>query len=130
MELNTLRTVSLTKGRPDADMTDGQWQEYFSIMKQMTEQGDEKRMKLSTAGITINEHSVNGQSEYHGETSYVYYCQFINSVLATIRGNASMPPSHDYCFYIYQIADLLHFEHDRLNVVWLERDKCFEVWLK
>lgn len=121
--------MSLTKGKPDADMTNEQWQEYFSIMKQMIKQGKEKRMKFSTARMTINGYSVDGQSEYHGETSYAYYCQFINGILRTIRGNSSESPSHDYCFYIYQIADLLRFEHDRLNVIWRKKDKCFEVWL-
>lgn len=121
--------MSLTEGKPDADMTNEQWQEYFSIMKQMIHQGKAKRMKTCAAEITVNGYSIDVQSNYCGETSYAHYCQFINGVLRTIRGSSSEPPSHDYCFCIYQIADLLRFEHDKLNAIWRQKDKCFEVWL-
>lgn len=127
MKLDDFRHVSLTTGKPDSDMTDAQWQEYFSIMKLMTKQGKEKKMKSSSAKLIVNGYS--SECEYRGETSYARYCQFINSMLKTIRGNSSELPAHDYCFYIYQIADLLRFEHDNLKVVWRQNDKCFEVWL-
>lgn len=127
MKLDDLRHVSLTARQPQENMTDEQWQEYFAAMKLMVKQGKEKKMRSSSGKLVINGYSV--ECEYHGETSYTRYCQFINSVLKTIRGSRSELPAHDYCFFIYQIADLLRFEHDNLNVVWRPNDKCFEVWL-
>lgn len=108
-------------------MTNEQWQQYFYILKQIIPQGKEKRMKSRFFKSTVN--GVTENSEYSGETSYVYYCQFINGVLKTIRGSSCEPPQHDYCYFIYQIVDLLKFEHDRLNVVWKPHYDCFEVWL-
>lgn len=128
MKLDELSCVSLTARQPKSNMTDAEWQEYFSVMKLMVKQGTEKRMKSSSAKLIVNGYSTD--CEYHGETCYARYCQFINSVLKTIRGNSSEPPAHDFCFYIYQIADLLRFEHDKLNVIWRPIDKCFEVWLE
>lgn len=127
MKLNDLRHVSLTAMQPQENMTNEQWQKYFAVMKLIVKQGKEKKMKSSSENLVVNGCSI--ECEYHGETSYTCYCQFINSVLKTIRGSYSEPPAHDYCFFIYQIADLLRFEHDNLNVVWHPNDKCFEVWL-
>lgn len=84
-------------------------------------------MRTRFAKSTVN--GVAEQSEYSGETSYVYYCQFINNVLHTIRGTPNEPARKDYCYFIYQIADLLRFEHDRLCVAWKPETECFEVWL-
>ena len=127
MNLDDLQYVSSTAKCPPSNMTDKQWQQYFSLLKQMISQGSEKRMKSSFAKSTVN--GVAEQSKYSGETSYIYYCQFINSVLHTIRGTSSEPPRHDYCYFIYQIAELLRFEHDRLKVIWKPDYRCFEVWL-
>lgn len=127
MELNDLHQISLTAGKPDKNMTDDEWQQYFSAMKLLTTQSKQKYMKS-----TFPEMIVNGQVEqstYCGDTEYMYYCEFINSVLSAIRGNSSEPPQHDYCFFIYQIADLLRYEHDRLIVCYKPEYRCFEVWL-
>lgn len=32
-------------------------------------------------------------------------------------------------FYIYQIAELLKYEHDGLQAVWLEEERCFKLSL-
>lgn len=121
--------MNLTKGRPDVNMTNEQWQEYFFKMKQMVNQGEYEQMTSCAAAISTNGYLINIESENDDTVPYERYCQFINSILCTIRGSESEPPAHDYCFFIYQIADLLRFEHDRLNVIWLQNDKCFEVWL-
>lgn len=121
--------INCVNGKLDANTTNEQWQEYFAIMKQTIKQGREKRMKSCVAKIMVNGYSIDIFSHYDGETSYTSYCQFINGILRTIRGNSSNAPAHDYCFYVYQIADLLRFEHDKLNVIWRQEDKCFEVWL-
>lgn len=127
MELSNLRHVSLGAGKPDVNMTDEYWQQYFGILKAITTQSKNRRMKCSHAKTIVN--GKPDETVYHGETQYTNYCYFINSVLKTIRGYGKNPPQHDYCFFIYQIADLLRFEHDRLRTKWIPRYECFEVWL-
>lgn len=61
---------------------------------------------------------------YHGKTQYQCYCSFINSILSNLRSGGV-----DYCFYIYQISELLKYEHDRLQADWLQDEKCFELRL-
>lgn len=62
---------------------------------------------------------------YHGDTQYQYYCRYINDILWSIRHGKV-----DYCYYIYQIAELLRFEHDRLQAVYLEQEHCFRLSLR
>lgn len=125
--MDDLKYLSPSAKRPPSNMTDEQWQQYFAFMKNTISQSNERRMRTRFAKSTVN--GVAEQSEYSGETSYVYYCQFINNVLHTIRGTPNEPARKDYCYFIYQIADLLRFEHDRLCVEWKPEIECFEVWL-
>lgn len=124
MKLEELQYVSLTAGRPDYNMTDEKWQQRFAVMRLMTKQSRLKRMSASKANL-ISGHKDSEEFAYHGETLYSTYCSFINGVLSTIRVNGR----HDYCYYIYQITDLLRFEHDRLRTKYLPESGCFEVWL-
>lgn len=52
------------------------------------------------------------------------YSLFINSILSNIRSGGS-----DYCFKVSHIVDLLKYENDYLQVEWLDKHKCFKVWL-
>ena len=54
------------------------------------------------------------------ETSYD---DFLDSVLYAIRHGQI-----DYCYYIYQIVDLLKHEKN-LQSRWLEKEQQFRVWL-
>lgn len=123
MKIEELKEVSLTAKRPDKDMTDEKWQEYFGIMKTLTHQGNEKRMNSRTSPILINGYS-DGQFTYQNDTQWTKYKEFINSILSAIRQGEC-----DYCFYIYQIAELLRYEHDELRTKWLPDENCFQVWL-
>lgn len=123
MKLEELQTISLTAKKPDKDMTDKEWQEYFGIMKTLTHQVKEKRMSCRTFPILINGYSDN-QFTYQGDTQWTKYKEFINSILFAIRHGEC-----DYCFYIYHIAELLRYEHDNLRTKWLPDDNCFQVWL-
>lgn len=123
MKLEELQNISLTAKKPDKDMTDKEWQEYFGIMKTLTHQVKEKRMSCSTSPILINGYSDN-QFTYQGDTQWTKYKEFINSILFAIRHGEC-----DYCFYIYHIAELLRYEHDNLRTKWLPDDNCFQVWL-
>ena len=62
---------------------------------------------------------------YCGKTQYQSYCSFINNMLKNIRHGEI-----DYCFYIYQVAELLKYEHERLQATWLNFEKCFRLSLK
>jgi len=123
LKLEELQTISLTAKKPDKDMTDKEWQEYFGIMKTLTHQVKEKRMSCRTSPILINGYSDN-QFTYQGDTQWTKYKEFINSILFAIRHGEC-----DYCFYIYHIAELLRYEHDNLRTKWLPDDNCFQVWL-
>lgn len=56
--------------------------------------------------------------------SYYDYCSYINSVLKVIRGG-----EQDYCYFTYQIRDLLRFEPN-LNAIYDYENDVFIVWLE
>lgn len=115
--------TSFTK-RAYIDMTDAEWQSYFNELRDDIEPSCARRMKVSYSP-SVNGITDNTYFAYCGETQWQYYCKFINSILSAIRKG-----ERDYCYHIYQIKDLLRFEHDRLSVIWLPRHQCFEVSLK
>ena len=123
LELKDLERVDLSAGQPPKDMTDEQWQLYFSRMVPLVKQTTDKKM-TSSSKMTVNGRDIGSQSGYSGDTSWYYYCQTINTILTVIRRK-----QHDYCYNIHQIAYLLKFEHDRLRTKWLPDSGCFEVWL-
>ena len=101
--------------RTSDNMTDAEWQKFFTQMKADIKPIGERYMtKPRTTPIKEGD-------EYHGETTAVRYKQFINDILRTIRQGEI-----DYCFYIYQIRDLLKFE-PQLKAQWLPMSDCFEV---
>lgn len=124
MKIEQLQNISLTAKNPDKNMTDKEWQEYFEAMKLLTHQSNEKRMGGKTTPILVNSYSDN-QFTYCGDTQWTKYKEFINGILSVIRHGEC-----DFCFYIYQIAELLRYEHDNLKSRWMPDDKCFCVWLE
>lgn len=114
----------LSARRPPKSMTQAEWQEYFKAMYAKTEQSNQRVMNKKLVGTTINGCNLDEQSMYCGDTQYQKYCDFINDMLKTIRAGHD-----DYCYYIYQIADLLRFEHERLRTEYLQDEECFRVWL-
>ena len=61
--------------------------------------------------------------EYYGCTSWQSYCAYINDILSNIRAGQV-----DYCYYIYQILDLVKFHYN--NLMTRYRDGYWEVWLE
>lgn len=119
--------VDLSAKLPNPDMSDEEWQEYFSQMKQQIVPS--KRKQLSSKQTPVYIYSYDNKSDervYIGETAYSRYSSFINGVLRTIR---SPKDNEDYCFYIYQIAELLRFEPDRLRTEYIPECRCFRLWL-
>lgn len=111
--------VTQNTKNPPVNYTNNQWQSDFAILKSQIEQCDSALMP------NIREASETVYQGYHGKTQYQRYCDFINSVLKNIRNGYI-----DYCFYIYQIAELLRYEHDNLEATWLEAEHCFRVFLE
>lgn len=123
-ELREQRLISNTNGRPTADMTDEKWQREFNIQRMFINPYPSDVTKLkgrySRESRKWNEET---QGTYHGETNWNSYCRYINDVLDNIRcGHV------DYCYYIYQILDLLKFHYNTLKTKYC--DGYWEVWLE
>lgn len=110
-----MKAITEKTGVPPEGYTDSQWQQDFIRIKSMIHPSASSKMNV------IPERQ-NFAGTYHGNTQYQYYCGFINDILCRIRRGKS-----DYCYYIYQIAELLKYEHDRLQAVWLEDERCFKL---
>lgn len=127
MIMEEFTTISPLAGRPAENWTDEKWQEYFELLKLKVKPSKEKKMTDEAASFRINGTSSN--DTYSGETQYYRYRNYINDILCTIR---SKNHRIDYCYYIYQIADLLKYEpalKTRLNTT-EEFLPYFEVWLE
>lgn len=103
--------------------TNTEWEQYFKVLRLMINPCSETKMR-SRYSYSINNQYDGLYFQYDGDTQWVQYCRFINSILSTIRRGKC-----DYCYYVYQIADLLRYEHDNLEAVWLPEYQCFKVYL-
>lgn len=121
MKLDELKAIKPTDKFPPRHMTNAQWQQYFKLLRTYVQPSSEKNIKNASPAAHADYYGLT----YNGETQWYYYRQFINTILSAIRQG-----DYDYCYYIFQIADLLKFEHDNLIVEWLPEDKCFRVSLK
>lgn len=121
--IKELDNIEAFKNEITVEMTDKEWQDYFNELRSKIKPCLERRMKTSYP-IWVNGYRSITYFSYRGNTEWQYYCKFINSVLNTIRNGEC-----DYCYHIYQISDLLRFEHDRLKAAWLPEYQCFEVSL-
>lgn len=111
-----MQGINYAKNLP-TNYTNYQWQQDFQELKNEIKPSRFKYM--SVGAINTLPHQ-----RYKGKTQYQCYCDFINGILKSIRAGQK-----DYCFYVYHVEDLLKYEHDRLNVVWLDNEKCFCVSL-
>lgn len=106
----TIKTKKLPKG-----MTDSEWQIHFEEIK--------KQVHPSRFRYLYYPKYREQDGRYCGETLYQTYCNFINDILSVIRCGKI-----DYCFYVYQIAELLKHE-PKLKSKWVPQDECFQVWI-
>lgn len=118
--------TSPTSGRPSPNLTDSQWQQKFLLMKSTATPSTKKKMSTSESkeSGTWNEET---RGTYHGATNHQYYCSYINDILRTIRSG-----DKDFCYFTYQVADLLKYEMDRLMTKYVpdETGGYWEVWLE
>lgn len=124
-ELMEMKIISNTNGRPSSSLTDEKWQKEFEIRKLfITPYKDEdvRRFggKYSKETAKWNEET---KGKYLGCTNWQSYCAYINDILHNIRAGQV-----DYCYYIYQILDLLKFHLNNLKTKY--RDGYWEVWLE
>lgn len=129
MQLNRLSEMNssffrMGNGRPEPGLTDKEWQNELSIRKLYITPHPKRITKLGgrySRGANLWNPEIDG--EYHGTTNWQQYCTYINSVLSTIRSG-----DHDYCYYKYQIMDLLKFHYESLRTKYC--DGYWEVWLE
>lgn len=124
-ELREMKLISNTNGKPSSTLTDEKWQKELNIRrlfvvpvsKDITRLG--QNMQYSKETGYWNEETM---GTYHGATNWQEYCSFINDMLKNIRAGQV-----DYCYYIYQIMDLLKFHYNDLKTKYC--DGYWMVWL-
>ncbi len=123
-ELKEMRIISNTDGRPTSTLTNEKWQKEFKVRKLFVTPYKEGHTKKLTG--THYKESGQWNNEKHGSydgcTNWQSYCTYINNVLKNIRAGQI-----DYCYFIYQIMDLLKFHFADLRTRY--RDGYWEVWL-
>lgn len=119
-----LTNIDIKAKCPPEGTTDEQWQKYFIAMKSLVAPIKEKKMTITRCPTVISSIHSDDNSKYDDVTNWYRYCQFINTILTAIRKGEV-----DYCFHVYQIADLLKYEYDRLRTKWVSDDQYFQVWL-
>lgn len=123
--LREMGILSNTDGRPVSSLTDEKWQKEFAIRKALIPEdvgkniGKRLKASMSTEPLKWNEET---QGTYHGTTNWQQYCAFINDILRNIESGQI-----DYCYFIYQILDLLKFHRNDLKTKYI--NGYWEVWL-
>lgn len=124
-ELKEMKLISNTNGRPSDSLTDEKWQKELSIRKLFItpyKNGETKKMKGKYSRERGDWNAeVNG--EYCGITNWQSYCSYINDVLNNIRSG-----QEDYCYFIYQIQDILKFHFHDLRTKYI--DGYWKIWLE
>ena len=113
-------------GQPEYGLTDKQWQQDLAVLKLRVTPHPKGRKKMS--GKYICEHfRQNGDQniEYPGMTDWQSYCRYINDVLKVIQKGGV-----DYCYYKYQILELLKFHYDTLKTQYHDGQGYWSVWLE
>lgn len=123
-ELREMRLISNSDGRPSSTLTDEKWQKEFNLRKMFITPYVKEIKKLggkfSRETGMWNEETM---GKYLGQTNWQEYCSYINDVLNNIRSGQT-----DYCYFIYQIIDLLKFHYNNLRTRYC--DGYWEVWLE
>ena len=111
-------------GRPSEILTDKQWQKEFEIRKKFVVPYPSNIKRLGGKhSKTVGFWNEETMGTYYGETNWQQYCSYINDVLKNIRKGEI-----EYCYYIYQIIDLLKFHYDDLKTHY--DDGYWSVWLE
>lgn len=122
MQIYEIRNININTGRPSPTLTDKLWQDEFQIMRIYIEPTKTKSKKMG-GKFSKGSYSINEMFQYQGATDWQRYCQYINDVLRNIKNGEV-----DYCYYKYQIRDLLCFYYDELRTRFC--DGYWQVWLE
>ena len=125
MNLESLKNIKPTRtthGRPSSTLTDKEWQNELSIMKLYITPHNKTVTRMG-GKYSRGQELRTENNEYHGITNWQSYCAFINNVLKNIRSG-----NRDFCYYGYQIIELLKFHYDDLRTRYC--DGYWEVWLE
>lgn len=120
--ISAAKPTRATSGRPGSLLTDRDWQTQFEIMKLYITPYPPSVNKLAGKGTRKIDRR-NEFGDYRLATNWQEYASYINDVLKAIRSG-----KHDYCYYRYQLEDLLKFHHDDLRTEF--HDWYWEVWLE
>lgn len=107
-------------GRPSPTLTDRQWQQEFQFRKLQIKPYGPNHTRMG--GHYSRESYRREDDTYDGLTNYQQYCRTINDMLSVIRSGKI-----DFCFFTYQIMDLLRFHYDDLCTKYI--DGYWMVWL-
>lgn len=123
-ELRETKLISNSDDRPTSTLTDEKWQKEFEIRKRFVMPYKDGNTKKLSGKYTKESGKWNEETcgEYLGCTNWQSYCTYINEILRNIRSGQI-----DYCYYIYQILDLLKFHHEDLRTKYM--DGYWKVWL-
>lgn len=124
-ELREMRLISNTNGRPSSTLTNEKWQKEFNVRKLFVEPINKNIKRFGQKNAYSEETGYWNEEtmgSYYGATNWQDYCSFINDVLSNIRAGQI-----DYCYFIYQIMDLLKFHYNDLKTKYC--DGYWEVWL-
>lgn len=123
MNLETLKEIKPTRtthGRPSYTLTDKEWQNQFATMKLYI---TPHKKSVTRMGGKFSQESGIHIENYDGITNWQSYCSYINDILKNIRAG-----NRDYCYFGYQIIDLLKFHYNNLKTKYC--DGYWEVWLE
>lgn len=106
-------------------MSDEEWQKKFELMKLYVKPVSDKKLTRHAreAYILGRNWCLTDNEQY--DTLDKRYVNYINDVLKQIRSKKV-----DYCYYYYQIMDLLKFEPNlKTKLVHEDSNTYFEVWI-
>ena len=123
-DLKNIKPTRTTHGRPSYNLTDKKWQTEFELMKLYVKPYPKHITRMSSTYLMdITSKDENGENKYDGKTNWQSYCAYINDVLTELKlGHV------DYCYFGYQIHQLLKFHHDALRTKYC--DGYWKVWLE
>lgn len=123
-DLKAMQLFFNKKGRPTSDMTDKIWQEIFEQLKEKTMPYIDGEKKTMSYKFSYKTRSDDVLFELDQTTDWSRYCSFINTVLKDIRKGKKV-----FCFYYYQIIDLLKYHKNDLRTLYDSKERQWEVWL-
>lgn len=122
-DLKRMRLISNTDNKPSPTLTDEKWQKEFQIRKMFITPYPKNIKRMSGRYYKeIGKWNSETQGKYDGCTNWQSYCAYINDVLSNIQSGQV-----DYCYFIYQIMDLVKFHYQTLKTKYC--DGYWEVWL-